>query len=67
MVFLKEPTILWANFKIMAKKLFILLALPIGNKLCIYVRFGFGDKILAHSLTNVETTSVHKMKIFTWM
>jgi hypothetical protein len=67
MVFLKEPTILWANFKIVAKKLVILLALPIGNKLCIYIRFGFRDKILAHSLTNVETTKVHKMKISTWM
>jgi hypothetical protein len=25
------------------------------------------DKMLAHSLANVEMTSVHKMKIFTWM
>jgi hypothetical protein len=29
--------------------------------------FGLGDKILVHSLANVEMTSVHRMKIFTWM
>ncbi len=29
--------------------------------------FGLGDKILDHSLANVEMTSVHIMKIFTWM
>jgi hypothetical protein len=44
-----------------------LLALPIRKKLCTCVGFGLGDKILAHSLANVEMTSVHKMKIFTWM
>jgi len=44
-----------------------LLALSIGKRLCIYARFGFGDKTLAQSLANVEMTSVHKMKIFTWM
>jgi hypothetical protein len=67
MVFLKEPTILWANKKIVAKKLVFLLALHIGKSLHIYVRFGLGDKILAHSLTNVEMTSVHRMIFFTWM
>jgi len=25
------------------------------------------DKMLVHSLVNVEMTSVHKMKFFTWM
>ncbi len=44
-----------------------LLVLPIGKRLCIYVEFGLGDKILAHSLVNVDMTSVHKMKIFTWV
>jgi len=45
----------------------LLLALSIGKRLRSYARFGFGDKILAQSLANVEMTSVHKMKIFTWM
>jgi hypothetical protein len=44
-----------------------LLALPIGKTICICVGFGSGDKILAHSLANVEMTSVHRMKIFRWM
>jgi len=44
-----------------------LLALPIGKRLCIYAGFGLGDKILAHSLTNVGMINVHKMKIFRWM
>jgi hypothetical protein len=35
-----------------------LLVLPIGKKLHICVGFGLGDKILAHSLANVEMTSV---------
>jgi hypothetical protein len=51
------------NFKFLV----LLLALHIGKRLHIYARFGLGDKILAHSLTNVEMTSVHRMKIFTWM
>jgi len=38
-----------------------LLALPIGKKLRIYVEFGLGDKILTHSLANVEMTSVYIM------
>jgi hypothetical protein len=49
------------------KRRSVLLALPIGKRLHIYVGFGLGDKILAHSLANVEMTSVHRMKIFTWM
>jgi hypothetical protein len=47
-----------------------LLALLIGKKrLCICAGFGFGlgDKILAHSLTNMGTTNVDRMKIFRWM
>jgi hypothetical protein len=44
-----------------------LLALPRGKRLCIYVRFGLGDELLAHSLANVELTNVHKMKIFSWL
>jgi hypothetical protein len=44
-----------------------LLALPIGKSLCICAGFGPGDKILAHSLANVEMTSVQRMKIFRWM
>jgi hypothetical protein len=46
---------------------YILLAPPIMKKLHICARFGLGDKILAHSLANVKLTSVHRMKIFTWM
>jgi hypothetical protein len=42
--------------------MWLLLDLPIGKRLCICARFGLGDKILAHSLANVEMTSVHKMK-----
>ncbi len=45
----------------------LLLALPIEKRLCIFVGFGFGDKILAHSLANIEMTNVHRMKIVTWM
>jgi hypothetical protein len=41
--------------------------MPIGKKLHIYAGFGLGDKILTHSLANVEMTNVHKMKVFTWM
>jgi hypothetical protein len=37
------------------------------KRLHIYVGFGLGDKLLAHSLVNVELTNVHKMKIFTWL
>jgi hypothetical protein len=44
-----------------------LLTLSVGKRLCISVGFELGDKILAHSLANVEMISVHKMKIFTWM
>jgi hypothetical protein len=44
-----------------------LLALPIGKRLCIYARFELGDKILVHSLANVEMTSGHRMKNFVWM
>jgi len=44
-----------------------LLVLPIGKRLHICAGFGLGDKILANSLANLEMTSVHKMKIFTWM
>jgi hypothetical protein len=44
-----------------------LLALPIGKRLCISAGFGLGNKKFAHSLANVEMTSVHRMKIFTWM
>jgi hypothetical protein len=44
-----------------------LLALPTGKRLCICARFGLGDKKFAHSLANMEMTSVYKMKIFTWM
>jgi hypothetical protein len=45
------------------KKVVCLLARPIGKRLHIYAGFGFGNKILAHSLTNVEMTSIHIMKI----
>jgi len=45
----------------------ILLVLPIRKRLHLYVRFRLEDKILVHSLANVEMTNVHKMKIFTWM
>jgi hypothetical protein len=31
-----------------------LLGFAIGKKLCIYAGFGLEDKILAHSLVNVE-------------
>jgi hypothetical protein len=47
-----------------------LLALPIGKKrlcICAGLGFGLGDKILAHLLTNMGTTNVHRMKIFRWM
>jgi hypothetical protein len=44
-----------------------LLALPIGEKLQIYARFGLGYKKFAHLLANVEMTIVHRMKIFQWM
>ncbi len=44
-----------------------LLVLTIGKKLCIYVGFRLWDTILAHSLANVEMTSVHRMKIFRWV
>jgi len=44
-----------------------LLVLPIGKRSHIYAGFGLGDKNLAHSLANVEMTSVHTMKIFIWM
>jgi len=44
-----------------------LLALPVGKRLHICARFVLGDKILVHSLANVEMTSVHKMKFFIWM
>jgi hypothetical protein len=44
-----------------------LLGLPIGKRLCICVGFGFGNKIFAHSLANVEMTSVHRMKNFRGM
>jgi hypothetical protein len=44
-----------------------LLVLPIGKRLHICAGFGLGDKNFAHSLANVEMTSVHRMKIFTWM
>jgi hypothetical protein len=44
-----------------------LLVLPIVKRIHICARFGLGDKILVHSLANVEMTNVHKMKIFTWM
>jgi hypothetical protein len=44
-----------------------LLALSIGKRLCVYAGFGLGDKILAHSLANVEMTIVHRMKFFIWM
>jgi hypothetical protein len=44
-----------------------LLALPKGKRVHICGGFGLGDKILDHSLANVEMTSVHIMKIFTWM
>jgi hypothetical protein len=40
------------------------LVLPVGKKLHIYAGFGFGDKILAHSLVNVEMTNVHMDAIF---
>ncbi len=43
-----------------------ILTLPIGKRLHICARFGLGNKILAHSLTNVKMTSIHKMKNFTW-
>jgi len=45
----------------------LLLALPIEKRLHICAGFGLGDKILAHSLADVEMTSVHRMKIVTWM
>jgi hypothetical protein len=45
----------------------IALHLPIGKKLGICARFGLGDKKFAHSLANVKTTSVHRMKTFRWM
>jgi hypothetical protein len=44
-----------------------LLALPKMKRLCICAGFGLGDIILAHSLANVEMTSVHIMKPFPWM
>jgi hypothetical protein len=37
------------------------------ERLCICARFGLGDKILVHSLANVEMICVHIMKIFTWI
>jgi len=55
---------MWLHDKSMIQ---ILLAMPIGKRLRIYARFGFGDKILVHSLANVDMTSVHIMKIFTWI
>jgi hypothetical protein len=44
-----------------------LLALAIGKRLRICAGLGFGDKILAQSLVNVEMTIVHRMKLFTWI
>jgi hypothetical protein len=44
-----------------------MLALHVGKRLHVCARFGLGDKILVHSLANVEMTSVHIMKIITWM
>jgi hypothetical protein len=44
-----------------------LLALPKMKRLCICAGFGLGDIILAHSLANMEMTSVHIMKPFPWM
>jgi len=41
--------------------------LAIGKRLHICAGFGFGDKILAHSLANVGMTSVHRMKVLRWM
>jgi hypothetical protein len=55
------------NISTIHKRTSSLLVLPIGKRLHICVGFGLGDKILAHSLANVEVTSVHRMKIFTWM
>jgi hypothetical protein len=43
------------------------LALPIRKRLHIGAGFALGDKLLVHSLANVEMTSVHKMKKITWM
>jgi hypothetical protein len=37
--------------------------MSIRKRLGICARFGLGDKILAHSLTNVKVTSAQKMKI----
>jgi hypothetical protein len=53
------------NFFVM--KTSILLALPIGKRLCICAGFRLGDNIFAHSMANVEMVNVHIMKIFTWM
>lgn len=41
--------------------------IPIRKRPRICARFGLGDRILSHSLINVEMTSVQRMKIFTWM
>ncbi len=42
--------------------------LPMQIRLVIMMKGSLlGDKILAHSLANVEMTSVQKMKLFTWM
>ncbi len=55
------------NISTIHKRTSSLLALPIGKRLHICAGFGLGDKILVHSLANVEMTSVQKMKFFTWM
>jgi hypothetical protein len=39
----------------------------VRKRLCICIGFELEDKILAHSLANVEMPSVHRMKIFIWM
>jgi hypothetical protein len=44
-----------------------LMAQPIGKRLRICAGFGLGDKILAHSLANVEMRSFHRIKIARWM
>jgi hypothetical protein len=62
-----KPLFVTIKNNILVGDLCCLLALPIGKRPCIYAKFGLGDKILAHPLTNVEMTSVHRMKIFTWM